>query len=116
VFKDYRSSKCNDSIFLAFNGQIKLRFFRLGSCFKDFYVLGLLFSFILDFGFVKLIINLKVSCGYDLENSIPIVFKVENIIVSLIFGFDVSKTFGCKKSKIVIFFLVTLNENSLSKP
>jgi hypothetical protein len=77
--------------------------------------LSLLRAIVLDFRLVKFIIYLKVSGRQDLENGVPVVLEVQNIIVGFIFGFDISKSFGRKESKIVIFFLVTLNENTLPK-
>jgi hypothetical protein len=50
-----------------------------------------------------------------LEDGITIVLKVQDIIKSLVLGFDIGESLGSEKTKIVVFFLVTLYQNTLTK-
>jgi hypothetical protein len=50
-----------------------------------------------------------------LENGVPVVLKVQDVIVGLIFSLDIGETLGRQKTKVVVFLLVALYQNALSK-
>ena len=115
MFKNNAGAECDRCIFLTFDGQVELCFFGFCACLENGNVVGLLFALILYFGLVQFIIDFEVASGQDLEDGITIVLKVQDIVKSLILGFDIGESFGSEKTKIVVFFLVTLYQNTLTK-
>ena len=65
---------------------------------------------------MQLVVDFEITSGNNLKDCISVVFKVQNVIISLVFGFDISEALGCEKTKIVVFFFVTLYQNTLSEP
>jgi hypothetical protein len=50
-----------------------------------------------------------------LEDGVTIVLKVQDIVISLVLGFDIGESLGSEETKIVVFLLVTLYQNTLTK-
>ncbi len=77
---------------VPFDIKLKLFLLRFCSCFQYLNIWSLLFTIFKNFS--QLIINLEISCRNDLKNSISIIFKVKDIVISLIFSLWVCKSFG----------------------
>ncbi len=64
---------------------------------------------------MQLVVDLEITGGEDLEDGITVVFEVQDVVVSFILGFDIGETLGCEKTKVVVFLLVPLYQNTLTK-
>lgn len=63
MFEDDAGAKSYNCVVFTFDGQVKLSFLRFSSRFKNGDIGSLLIAFVLDHGFVQLIIYLEVACG-----------------------------------------------------
>ena len=115
VLENNARSERDYCVLFAIDSQIELRLLWLGSSLEDGDVRCFLIAFIFDFCLVQLVVDLEISSGEDLEDSVTVVFKVQDIVVGFILGFDISETLGCEKTKVVVFLLVPLNQYALTK-
>ena len=115
VLKNNTCSKRDYCVFFAINGQIELRLLWLSSSLEDGDVGCFLFAFIFDFCLVQLVVDLEITSGEDLEDGVTVILEVQDVVVSFILSFDIGETFGCEKTKVVVFLLVPLNQNTLTK-
>ncbi len=66
--------------------------------------------------FVQLVADFEVSCRQNLENSIPIVFKEQNIIIGVIPDRHVSEALRCEEPLIrMVLRFEPLHEDAHSK-
>jgi hypothetical protein len=100
---------------VLFDVEFKLYLLWLGSSFEDEDIRSIGFSLILNQRFLKFIVEFKVASRKDLEDWVTIIFEEKQVIVGLIFSFDVSKALSSKKAFIVSLRLETLDQDALSK-
>lgn len=79
---------------VLFDVELELKFLRLSSVFEDTNVGGFFLSFILDECLLELVVEFKIAGWEDLEDGVAIVLEVEEIVVGLILGLDVSEALG----------------------
>jgi hypothetical protein len=100
---------------VLFDVEFKLYLLWLGSSFEDEDIRSIGFSLILNQRFLKFIVEFKVASRKDLEDWVTIIFEEKQVIVGLIFSFDVGKALSSKKAFIVSLRLETLDQDALSK-
>jgi hypothetical protein len=71
-------------------------------------------AFVFDECFLQLIVQLEVSSWQDLEERVPVVFEVEDIITGLVLDFDVCESLGCEVAGVVAVSLETLDDDALT--
>ncbi len=85
---------------VLFDVELELVLFRVGPGSEDADVGGVLLAFVFDESFVELIVELKVACGEYLEDGVAIVFEVENVVVGLVFYFNISEALGSQEPNV----------------
>ena len=115
MLEDNAGAECNYSVLFAIDGEIELCLLWLCSGLKYGNVSGLLVTFVLDFGFVQLIVDLEITSRQNLEDCISVVLEVQKIVIGLILSFDIGETFSGQKPKVVTLIFIALYQNTLSK-
>ena len=99
---------------VPFHNQVELLFFRFGLHFEDLLIYFIYFrEKVVFLVVVEFIVDFEAACWDYLEDSVPVVFEVEDIIECLISGSVIRKSFRSEES-LVRFGFVSLQENAMA--
>ena len=93
--------------------ELKLILLGLGPSFEDADVRCVLLAFVFDESFVELVVELEVACGEDLKDGVTIVFEEENVVVGLVFDFDIGEALSSEEADVDAVSLESFDQYAL---
>lgn len=101
MFEDDALSETNLLFHVVFDIELELVLLAFCSGSEDEDVGGIFVPFVLDQCLLQLVIQLKVTCRKNLEDCVPVVFEVQNIVTGFVLYFDVCEALGGQKSLVL---------------
>ena len=116
MFEDNIVSETNLCFHVFFNAEFELVSLAFCSGSQNADVGGIFVSLVFDECLLEFIVEFEVACRKDLEDRVPVIFEVQNIITGLVLDFDVCEALRCEQSLVLPISLEAFDEDPLSEP
>ncbi len=116
MFEDNAMPEADLLFHVVFDVELELILLAFGSGSEDADVCSVLVTFVLDQCLLQLVVELEVAGREDLEDCIPVIFEVQNIVAGLILHLYVCKALCREQSLVLSIGFEAFDEYALSEP